>query len=94
MAHGSSASASRDSPPRSIDWLAHIGSVMGVSSSTHRFLNSSAVALSEAIKCAMSLLMIWASRRGANAQSMTSTIYRALFADPKQMLKVCAQPCA
>ena len=59
-----------------------------------KFLNSSAVALSEAIKCAMSLLMIWAARRGANAQSMSSTIYRALVADPKQMLKACARPYA
>lgn len=59
-----------------------------------KFLNSSAVALSEAIKCAMSLLMIWAARRGANAQSMSSTIYRALFADPRQMLKACTRPYA
>ena len=59
-----------------------------------KFLNSSAVALSEAIKCAMSLLMIWAARRGTNAQSMLSTIYRALFADPRQMLKDCARPYA
>ena len=54
-----------------------------------KFLNSSAVTVSEAIKCAMSILMIWASRGGANAQSMGRTILRALFADPLEMLKVC-----
>ena len=54
-----------------------------------KFINSTAVAVSEAVKCAMSVLLIWLSKKGGNAQSVLATVHQALFADLLELLKVC-----
>jgi len=67
----------------------HLGGLLLASASRQstKYLNSTAVLLSEVFKCIFSLLSI-ASARGS-ASAVWKAVYDAIFANPTQLLRVC-----
>lgn len=54
-----------------------------------KFINSTAVTVGEAIKVAISVLMIWAAQRSRSPGELLATISTTLFGNPTELLKVC-----
>ena len=54
-----------------------------------RFVNSTAVTVSEAIKAALSVLMIWAAQRSNSLGELAATVASTLFSNPAEIARVC-----
>mgnify|MGYP006133641095 FL=1 len=54
-----------------------------------KFVNSTAVTVSEALKVAISVLMIWAAQRSSSLGELLATVSTTLFGNPAELLKIC-----